>query len=237
MSCWAQSAPESSKPPQGIVPAMALAALDSYGDPLATATPTRTAATGMVIYRVFVDADGVLQRFERFAGDESLQVVTELVLRSWHFSKVKQQKSIIPWWSFVGVCYSPDWGRSFPCLPPEGKPEDWKADSRPQRIYVAAGPTKRGEYAFAPIQKMKGDSTFVAPPLARMAQIRGVVILELIIGTDGRVSKVEQLGSGHPMLVPAAIQTVRGWRFAPLIFMGNSLESEMRVVVHYGSEY
>lgn len=59
----------------------------------------------MAIYRIFVSDDGTLQRYERVAGNPELQAVAEPVLRHWHFRKIKQRKSLISWWSFVGLLF------------------------------------------------------------------------------------------------------------------------------------
>jgi TonB family protein len=50
------------------------------------------------------------------------------------------------------------------------------------------------------------------PPLARQARISGVVKFRALIGTDGAVKHLEVI-SGHPLLVPAAMQAAREWKF------------------------
>lgn len=56
------------------------------------------------------------------------------------------------------------------------------------------------------------DAAPVVPPVALQAGIRGVVILEIIIGTDGSVSDVKVLRS-IPLLDQAAIAAARQWRY------------------------
>lgn len=58
------------------------------------------------------------------------------------------------------------------------------------------------------------DAAPVMPQVARQAGIRGVVILEITIGTDGRVSDVKVLRS-IPLLDQAAIDAARQWRYEP----------------------
>lgn len=50
------------------------------------------------------------------------------------------------------------------------------------------------------------------PELARRMNIGGRVRLELLIGPDGRVRSSRVLG-GHPLLVKAAQDAVKDWRF------------------------
>jgi protein TonB len=52
------------------------------------------------------------------------------------------------------------------------------------------------------------------PPDARDHRIQGVVRLNVLIGTNGKVEAVKLI-SGHPLLAPAAIQAVRHYVFEP----------------------
>jgi TonB family protein len=52
------------------------------------------------------------------------------------------------------------------------------------------------------------------PPIAKAFRIEGQVVLEVTVGQDGRVSGVRPQ-SGGPLLVEAAEEAVRQWRYAP----------------------
>jgi TonB family protein len=52
------------------------------------------------------------------------------------------------------------------------------------------------------------------PPLARQARISGVVHLSVTVGKDGNPEKIDVQG-GHPLLVPAAMEAVRRWKWEP----------------------
>ncbi len=54
----------------------------------------------------------------------------------------------------------------------------------------------------------------VYPPIARQARISGVVHLQVVIATDGTMKNMSVM-SGHPLLVPAALNAARQWTFAP----------------------
>lgn len=58
-------------------------------------------------------------------------------------------------------------------------------------------------------------STPVYPPLARQARITGDVVVQVSIGKDGSIESVE-LFDGHPMLVPAALDSAKQSTFACL---------------------
>jgi protein TonB len=70
------------------------------------------------------------------------------------------------------------------------------------------------------------------PALAIQARIRGNVVLHAIIGRDGRVSELQVL-SGHPLLVSAAVEAVRQWRYSPTLLNGQAVEVETTITVSF----
>lgn len=52
------------------------------------------------------------------------------------------------------------------------------------------------------------------PPLARQMKVTGRVKIETTIAADGHVSNTKVLG-GSPLLVNAALDAVKKWRFEP----------------------
>jgi protein TonB len=49
-----------------------------------------------------------------------------------------------------------------------------------------------------------------------MARIQGTVVLQAIIGKEGRVQDLKVL-DGHPLLVRAAMDAVKTWRYQPTL--------------------
>jgi periplasmic protein TonB len=68
------------------------------------------------------------------------------------------------------------------------------------------------------------------PPLARQTRISGTVRLHAIIGKDGSVQSL-QLESGHPLLVQAALDAVRQWRYQPTLLNGEPVEVDTTIDV------
>ncbi len=54
----------------------------------------------------------------------------------------------------------------------------------------------------------------VYPELARKMNITGTVKVEVVVSPNGTVKEAKALG-GHPVLVSAALDAVRKWRFEP----------------------
>jgi len=70
------------------------------------------------------------------------------------------------------------------------------------------------------------------PPLARSARIQGQVLLEATISKQGVIENL-RLIAGHPMLVPAAIEAVRQWRYRPYVLNNEPVEVETQVTVNF----
>lgn len=70
------------------------------------------------------------------------------------------------------------------------------------------------------------------PPLARQARIQGSVVLQAVISREGAIEKLQVL-SGHPMLVQAAVEAVRHWRYRPYVLNGEPVEVETEVTVNF----
>jgi protein TonB len=72
----------------------------------------------------------------------------------------------------------------------------------------------------------------IYPPLARTTRIQGQVLLEAVISKQGAIENLKLI-SGHPMLVPAALDAVRQWRYRPYILNGEPLEVETQITVNF----
>jgi len=70
------------------------------------------------------------------------------------------------------------------------------------------------------------------PPLARSARIEGPVVLEALINKAGTIQNLHAT-SGHPMLIPAALDAVRQWQYRPYILNGEPIEVETQITVNF----
>ena len=69
-------------------------------------------------------------------------------------------------------------------------------------------------------------------PLARVARVRGTVVLECTIDPAGNVIDVRVL-SGHPLLAPAAVLAVGRWRYSPTRLNGQPVSVLLTVTVRF----
>jgi protein TonB len=70
------------------------------------------------------------------------------------------------------------------------------------------------------------------PALAVQARIEGNVVLHAIIDREGRVGELQVL-SGHPLLVEAALDAVRRWRYQPTESNNEPVEVETTITVSF----
>lgn len=72
----------------------------------------------------------------------------------------------------------------------------------------------------------------VYPHMAIISHVQGTVLLQATISREGRIENM-RLISGHPMLVEAAVDAVRQWRYRPYFLNGAPVEVETQVTVNF----
>ena len=70
------------------------------------------------------------------------------------------------------------------------------------------------------------------PRLAQAAGVQGEVVLQAVIGKDGRIENLHAL-SGNPLLVKAALDAVQQWRYRPYLLNGQPVEVETQITVRF----
>jgi len=72
----------------------------------------------------------------------------------------------------------------------------------------------------------------IYPEAARTAHVEGVVVLDVLIGTDGGVLDVHAT-TGPDELVPAAADAVKWWRFQPYLVNGQPVQVKTTLAVDF----
>jgi TonB family protein len=70
------------------------------------------------------------------------------------------------------------------------------------------------------------------PPEAERQHVDGTVLLRINIDKDGNVSTVEPV-TGHPLLIPAAIDAVKQWKYKPYLLSQTPVEVETTVLIKF----
>ena len=107
--------------------------------------------------------------------------------------------------------------------PPPPPPPKVEKAAAPQRIKVG------GNVQSA---KLVRQPKPIYPPLAKQARISGVVHLAAIISKDGTIQHLEVI-SGHPLLVPAALEAVKQWVYQPTLLNGEPVEVQTQIDVNF----
>jgi protein TonB len=70
------------------------------------------------------------------------------------------------------------------------------------------------------------------PPLAMQAHVQGSVVIDAVIDTQGRVSEMHVL-SGNPLLIQAATDALRQWRYEPTLLGGEPVPIALVVTLQF----
>jgi len=107
--------------------------------------------------------------------------------------------------------------------PPPPPPPKKVETAAPQRIKIG-GSVQQAKLVRQPHP--------VYPPLAKQARIQGTVKLTAIISKDGTIQHLEVI-SGHPLLVPSALEAVKQWVYQPTLLNGEPVEVITQIDVNF----
>jgi TonB family protein len=97
--------------------------------------------------------------------------------------------------------------------PISAMPSEGATAIAPPEVVVSQGEVVEKRRAAAPELKLERRVEPEYPPLAKAAGIEGRVVLDVTVDADGTVSDIKVVG-GHPLLVKAALDAVRQWKYA-----------------------
>jgi protein TonB len=72
----------------------------------------------------------------------------------------------------------------------------------------------------------------VYPQIARQTRIQGVVVMEAVISKEGSVESLRVI-SGHPLLLQAAIDAVKQWKYRPTLLNGEPVDVVTTITVTF----
>lgn len=118
----------------------------------------------------------------------------------------------------------------------DGRPAPGGAAGRTPAVFpappwpAAEGAVRVGGNVRAPMQMRRVAPVY--PPDARADGVQGAVIMEALIGEDGRVRDVRVLRS-IPRLDQAAVDAVKQWEYQPMLLNGAAVPIVMTVTVQF----
>lgn len=93
----------------------------------------------------------------------------------------------------------------------------------PQKLRVSSGVAEGNKIH---------DVTPTYPQMARVAHIQGDVLLQATISKTGVIENLRGV-SGHPILIQAAMEAVKQWKYKPYILNGEPVEVETTIKVQF----
>ena len=76
----------------------------------------------------------------------------------------------------------------------------------------------------------------VYPPLARQTRVQGIVSIDAVIDTEGNVVEMNVV-SGHPLLISAALDAVKNWKYEPTYLNDRAIAVQLIVTVTFQLEH
>ena len=70
------------------------------------------------------------------------------------------------------------------------------------------------------------------PAMAKIAHVQGDVVLQALISKQGSIENLRAV-SGHPILIQAAMDAVKQWRYRPYMLNGEPVEVETTITVRF----
>lgn len=107
---------------------------------------------------------------------------------------------------------------------PEFNPSDDMA-AQNLKIVPVSGDTMEG--------KVLSKVPPIYPKYAEQNRIRGTVILNAIIGTDGHIHSLRVISAPDPSLAISAVDAVRRWTYTPYLWNGLPVDVDTTITVNY----
>jgi len=98
-----------------------------------------------------------------------------------------------------------------------------ESPKQPKKIRVSSGVAH---------SMLRHDVEPVYPSEARERHITGDVLLRILIDTSGNVTNV-RVEKGEPILVDAAVEAVKKWKYRPYVLDGEPVEMDAPILIKF----
>lgn len=159
---------------------------------------------GKVVLDIAVNKEGIVTEVKVVSGPPMLVKSALDAVRQWRYAP----SPLLPARTRVTMNYT--------LATTPSKPAKQSSDPAGQKrtTYAVENPEPVLDFALPPGLKLVHAAAPSYPPLARMARVQTNVVLGITVDHEGKVSNISVI-SGHPLLLNAAIDAVRQWKFAP----------------------
>ncbi len=200
-------------------------------NPVYPADALAARVAGVVIIEAVIGPDGKVLNARVLRSIRLLDQAALDAVRQWEFTPTLLNGTAVPVVMTATVNFMPNDGAGaaggvaggFVAPPPPPPPPGGKTSLDPTALKV-------GGDIRPPTRVVNVNPVY--PPDAREARVQGVVILEVLVGPDGKVEDSRILRS-IPMLDQAATDAVRQWEFTPTLLNGTPQKVIMTVTVNF----
>jgi TonB family protein len=201
---------------------------------------------GQVWIKLLISETGDVENAEIISGNPILAKAAADAMKKWKFKPfIKNGKAVkvstkLPFdFALQGHVFEP--------RPPAGSrmAEPPASPSSPTAPGVADASSSRPapETGSEPLMKLRVSQGVMEanilhrvepayPPEARRNHIQGTVLLQAIIGRDGRIHDVKAI-SGPRELIEASMGAIQQWRYRPYLLQGKPVEVETTIKVQF----
>ena len=212
----------------------------------ATYPPSAKSANvhGTVVLKVEISQAGTVRDVNLVSGHPLLAAAAIEAVKQWTYEPYLLNGQPIEVKTTVRVLFEPD-GEAAPGSEggivgslPGGAPADQMSaiggilSSSPLRSPRVAIPTRVRISQGVMRAFLLNKVTPTYPPDAIRQHIEGQVTLHVIIDKNGNVSNVDPV-SGHPLLIPAAVEAVNQWKYKPYLLRQKPVEVETLVLINF----
>ncbi len=219
-----------------------------YVPPVYPAAARAANVTGIVIVQYTIDQNGNVVDPVILMSNPIFDEAALDALQQWQYTPPMHDGQPVPVTATVTINFADPGntsaGGSFQTMPPPPPPPPAGSTGSALPPHPSAPPATGADrhVSFGPdVLRIGGN---IAPPrrlayvppvypaLARQAKVGGIVIVELLIGTDGSVGDARVLESA-PMLEQAALDAVLQWRYEPTLRNGVPVPVQMTVTINF----
>lgn len=200
---------------------------------------------GEVVIRIIIDKNGDVYKADTISGHPLLTLAAAAAVKQWKYTPYTLNGEPVVVETIVRVNFSlsddvpPDGAvGAIPGAVPAGSPEmksgmiDGILSSTPSVKPSVAAPAHIRASAGMMTGLLLTKVDPIYPPDALKTRIQDQVVLRVNIDKEGNVSKIEPV-SGHQLLIPAAMEAVRQWKYRPYVLNDHPVEVETEVLINF----
>lgn len=178
--------------------------------------------TGTVVCRAIVSSDGSVKELEYVSGPQPLRQATMDAMKLWRYEPAALNGEPVEVETTIEHTFS------------LGQPTQARSDSSApwaDRGVVPFQPVPNEPYLRVTSEAQRLKLVHVVQPILPVdVHVKGTVVLRAAIARDGSVFALEYV-SGPPLLIDAAMNAVRQWRYQPTKLDGRAMEVETTIGV------